>query len=189
LRETPDGEFVADAGGYWGEFAAEPDAYYEFVCLDPWGAWPPLHYYREPFPRSNNRVYFRVYPPPDSLLGWLFGLLPTDDAVASFSWANVNRAVLTGRDTLTVDGIDLATPAVADPAFTTLNILFGDFNLNGVSDLTALSLLPSRFYIKLFDLRVPTAPRRPVVFTFDGRTLATPNWRPGSEGISTVVFE
>ena len=89
-RPDPDAVFQTDNRGYWGPFPARPDAYYEFVCLDSLGQWPPLHYYREPFLRSNNKVYFRVFPPPDSLLGRFFQLLPREDAVAAFSWMNIN---------------------------------------------------------------------------------------------------
>ncbi|MDP8225083.1 MAG: hypothetical protein P9L99_17110 [Candidatus Lernaella stagnicola] len=189
LSAAPDAVLTSDADGSWGDFLAEPGAYYEFVCLDPLGEWPPAHTYREPFVRSNNNVYFRVYPPKDSWFGVLFSLLPTDDSLAKISWTSINRSVITGRDTFAVDGIDLATPEVADADFTTLYVMFDDLNANGLSDHTVLSLLPSRNYIKLYDLHVGTQTRRSVVFEFDGRRLAVPNWKALSEGVSTVVFE
>jgi hypothetical protein len=189
-RPQPDAVFHTDARGHWGPFAAQPNAYYEFVCLDSLGDWPPLHYYREPFLRSNNKVYFRVFPPPDSPLGWLFQLLPRDDGVAAFSWMNVNQAVIHGRDTLTVNGIRLDTATLADPEYTTLDIVFGDWNFNGQSDEKLIgSLLPSRRFIKLFDLMVGTESPQPIHFNFNGRHLAIRNWKAHSEGISTVVFE
>ncbi|MCZ7585183.1 MAG: hypothetical protein M5R36_18650 [Deltaproteobacteria bacterium] len=76
VSDIPDGIFLSDAQGYWGDFTARPGAAYEFLLEDPDGFWPPLHYYREPFPRSDNKVYFRVFPDPFSLLGFVFRVLP-----------------------------------------------------------------------------------------------------------------
>lgn len=190
LSEEPDGSFATEGDGKWGPFDAEPGAYYEFLCLDPDGHWPPLHYYREPFVRSSNMIYLRVYPEPETPLGRLFGLASFDENVAAFSWININQAVISGRDELKVNGIELSTMEIADPSYTTIVIVFGDINFNGISDEAfGGSLLPSRFYVQFFDLIVPTQPREPIVFTFNGRSLAVPGWKANSEGVSTAVFE
>jgi triacylglycerol lipase len=190
LHANPGGVFFTDEEGRWGVFDAAPGAYYEFTCLDPAGFWPPMHYYREPFKRSNNKVYFRVYPKTGSALGLLFGALPLDDAFASFSWMNVNQAVLSGRDELSVNGIDLATPAIADPALTTLVIVFGDVNGNGLSDEIPLGgALAEIDFVRFFDLLIATEQFAPIQFTFNGRIMAVPNWMARSQGLSVAVFE
>lgn len=48
------------AGGTWGPFAAEPDAYYEFMVTVP--GEPVTHIYRSPFPRSSRIVDLRPQP-------------------------------------------------------------------------------------------------------------------------------
>jgi pimeloyl-ACP methyl ester carboxylesterase len=190
LRDTPDGQYVSEIDGAWGPFEAEPGAYYELVVIDANGDWPPLHFYREPFIRSNNMTYMRVYPDPDSAMAAIFNLTTQDDSVAGFSWIALNQALIYGRDTLTVNGIELSTPDVAPAAETTINIMFGDLNGNGISDNVLIgSMLPNHFYMKLFDLRIETEPRAPIVFNFNGRTMAIPNWKADSEGVSTAVFE
>lgn len=45
------------ADGLWGPFAADPDAYYEFVLTVPGAAI--THTYRSPFPRSSDIVHLR----------------------------------------------------------------------------------------------------------------------------------
>jgi pimeloyl-ACP methyl ester carboxylesterase len=190
LRDTPDDIFYSDSDGTWGPFQAAPGAYYEFHCLDPYGHWPPLHYYREPFSRSNNMVYLRVYPEPGTALADFFGIASFEEDVAAFSWININQALQYGRDTLTVNGIELATEEVAPPEYTTIVIVFGDINFNGISDATYEGgLVPSRYYVAFFDLLIPTEPREPIVFEFNGRTMAIPNWEARSGGISTAVFQ
>ncbi len=190
LHANPSGVFFTDDEGRWGVFDAAPGAYYEFTCLDPAGFWPSMHYYREPFLRSNNKVYFRVYPKTGSALGLLFGALPLDDAFASFSWLNVNQAVLFGRDELSVNGIDLSTPAMADPALSTLVIVFGDVNGNGLSDEIPLEgALAEIDFVRFFDLLIASEPFAPIQFTFNGRIMAVPNWMARSQGLSVAVFE
>ncbi len=190
LFKNPSGVFFSDDDGRWGVFDAAPGAYYEFACLDPAEFWPPMHYYREPFARSNNNVYFRVYPKSDSALGLVFRALPLSDAWASFSWMNINRSVMLGRDTLSVNGIDLSTPAIADAALTTLVIVFGDANGNGVSDENALAgPLAEVDFVRFFDLLIASDPYIPIRFEFNGRAMAVPNWKARTQGLSVAVFE
>lgn len=190
LRTLPDALLRSDSHGYWGPFEASPHAYYEFNCIDPLEFWPDLHYYREPFLRSNDKVYFRVYPSPTTTLGEQFMNLPLDDSIASFSWININQSVVSGRDTFTVNGQDLATPEMADAEATLLVIVFGDVNENGVSDNEPAGGLYSRLkYFKFFDLLVGTESRQSIEFVFNGRKMAVPNWKAASEGLSIAVFE
>jgi len=190
LDDEPLAEYVSDDEGVWGDFIAEPGAYYEFVCRDPEGFWSPLHYYREPFIRSNNKVYFRVYPEPDTILGLFFRLLPLDDSVASFSTLHINQSVVAGRDTFTVNGLALDTPEIAAAQYTTLVVEFGDFNMNGLSDDAFYSsLFPNHWFIQMFDLLIGAAEPQPIQFVFNERTITIPNWKSKTEGLSVIIFE
>jgi len=190
FSQVPNGVFIADVDGYWGPFAAKHGAYYEFVCLDPETFWPPLHYYREPFLRSNNKVYFRVFPKPNSFLGFAFRFLPLNDSRAIFAWLNINQSVMVGRDTFYVNGINLSTTEMADPSITTLVVFFFDANFNGKSDQTPAggiyTLIP---FVRFFDLLIGTQEKQPISFEFNGREMAIPNWKSRSEGLSIAVFE
>lgn len=189
LNKEPAATLVTDAQGYWGEFQAAVATHYEFVCRDPDGVYPPVHYYREPFVRPDNKVYFRVFPEPDTSLGKLFRLFPFNDKVALFAWLGLNRAVIAGRDTLTIDGADLAIPGLADPANTTLVIGFFDGNFNGQSDWTPLGGLFDSFpFVAAFDLRVPADQPWPQTFVFNGRTMTIRNWPSRTEGVSIAHF-
>jgi len=181
---------TTDAQGAWGPIDAQPGVSYEFVCLDPAGILPPVHYYREPFPRSNNKIYFRVLPDGESMLGRLLGFAPFNDNYALLAWLNVNQAVIAGRDTFFVNGIDLATDAIADPENTTLGVFFFDANFNGVSDeAPAGGIFSSIIFLRFFDLLIGTETYDPIVFEFNGRTIAVPNWKSRTEGVSIAVFE
>ncbi|NLH47807.1 MAG: alpha/beta fold hydrolase [Myxococcales bacterium] len=188
LTEEPAADLITDRLGYWGAFTAAPDAFYEFVCLDPSGDWPPVHYYREPFTRSNAMVYFRVFPPKQSLLGLAFRLLPLNDDYAIFAWLNINQAAVYGRDTFAVNEFDLATPEMTDPSITTITVFFFDTNFNGVSDGAPAGGIWSSFpFLRAFDLWLPaTGSTR---FQFDGREMNIRNWPSKTDGLSIAVFE
>jgi pimeloyl-ACP methyl ester carboxylesterase len=73
--------FNADENGDWGPFELTPGAHYEFFVTPTGEEAVPIHYYREPFVRSNTLVYLRTLPDPTSLAGILLAGLPfADDA-------------------------------------------------------------------------------------------------------------
>lgn len=190
LADEPDALLLTDAGGYWSGFAAAPGTYYEFACTDPDGLFPTLHYYREPFMRSCDKVYFRVFPAPDTLPGLLFRLLPFRDRYAMCAWLNLTQAVVVGRDRLYIDGIDLVSPDLAAPETNTIVVGFFDINFNGVSDLTVPGGLFATFpFIRIFDYLISTDERTPIVFEFNGDRLAVPNWKSRTEGLVFAVFD
>lgn len=190
LSNSPTAAFVADANGYWGPFNAEPGRHYEYVVTDPEGDWPPLHYYREPPPRSCSLVYFRAFPPPWSLLGLAFRLLPYNDEHALLAHLTVNQAVIADRDTLFVDGYDLATGEIASPEATTIAVFYFDANFNGVSDGRMAGGLYAAFpFIKVFDLKIDASAPRTIPLVFNGRSNSVLNWKSASEGITIAVFE
>jgi hypothetical protein len=190
LSEAPAATVTTGARGHWRGFTATPGTFYEFVLNDPDGKWPPLHYYREPFVRSNNLVYFRALPPKNSLAGLLFRLLPLNDQWPIFAFLNLNQAVVYGRDTFTVDGINLATPEMTDPSITTIAVFFFDANYNGVSDLTpAGGIFSSLIFLRGFDLLLDAAPPRGIPLVLNGREMNVRNWPSKTGGLSIALFE
>jgi len=180
--------FVADQEGNWGPFDAEPGAYYEYEVADPGGAWQPIHYYREPLPRSCGLVYFRVFPPAGSLLGVVFqlllGLNPDGMLLATL---NMNQAVVYGRDTLFADGYEVSIPRVTAPERTAIAIFYTDFP--GLDPGQAPAIDELLAFIQLFDLDVETGTPRAVPLAFNGRDLMVRNWRSGTDGVTIGVFE
>ncbi len=80
------------ADGLWGPFAAQPDAYYEFVFQVPGHAI--THIYRSPFPRSSDVVHLR---PVD--------LAKADASAGSVVMMSRPRGYFgVGRDTFLLDG-------------------------------------------------------------------------------------
>lgn len=181
--------FISGPYGYWGPFKALPGIYYEFECVDPNGFWPAIRYYHEPFVRSIDKTYFRVLPDSGILPGFLSALLPIPDDYTIFAWLDLNQSVIEGRDTLTLNGIDLAIPELADASIQTIALFFMDANFNGQSDMEAAGgIFASMPFIRIFDIRILTEEPQPLVFEFNGRKMAIPNLKPRSEGLPIALF-
>jgi hypothetical protein len=189
LGQDPVASFVTDAQGAWGPFDADPGRYYEYVVIDPGGTWVPIHYYREPLPRSCRLAHFRVFPPQGSVLGLVFdallGLNPEGVLLATL---NMNQAVVHGRDTLFADGYEVSIPEVASAEKTTIAIFYTDFPGVDPGEAPPLNDLLGAF-IQTFDLAVETETPRTVPLAFNGRDLAVRNWRSGTDGVVIGVFE
>ena len=190
LDATPIATFIPDTSGYWGPFKAKPGQHYEYEIHSTSQSARPIHYYREPLPRSCNLVYFRVFPPLCSLPGLLLALLPYSDDYALLATLHINQAVVAGRDTLFVDGYEVSTPEVTPPEKTAIAIFFFDANRNGVSDGQAAGgFFEAMPFIQAFDLRVDTTNQRPVPLVFNGRMNSVQNWKSDSQGVTIAVFE
>ena len=189
LSIEPEATFRSDEYGYWGTFEAQAGAYYEFACNDFGSHWPTIHYYPEPFAASTDKLYFRMIPPHYTPLGALVNFAPFSDRYALFAWLDLNQAVISGRDTLSVNGIDLSSAAMADRSINTIAMFFFDTNFNGQSDLQPGGGFYDRIsFMRVFDLIVDTDKEIPIVFEFNGRQIAIPNWKSKSEGVSIALF-
>ena len=188
LREEPVASFVSREDGAWGPFQAQPGQHYEYVVKDNDPYWKPIHYYREPLPRSCDLVYFRAFPPPASLFGCVLGLLVNRDPEAMvLATLNINRSIIHGRDKLFVDNREVSIPEVTDAQKTTIAIFYTDYIEAEQGGTPAFNSF--MVFIQGFDLVVDTQVQGPVPLVFNGRPLAVRNWKTGTEGITIGVFE
>ena len=188
LQADPAATFVSGEGGVWGPFQAQPGRHYEYVVTDADPFWKPIHYYREPLPRSCNLVYFRTFPPRASLFGFVFGLLINRDPEAMvLATLNINRAIIHGRDELFVDDREVSIPEVTDAGKTAIAIFYTDFP--AVEQGEAAAFNDFMVFIQGFDLVVDTQLPDTVPIVFNGRPLSVRNLKSGTDGITIGVFE
>lgn len=212
LTAAPQASFTTGADGTWGPFQADPAAYYEFEVSAT--GLRPFHYYRQPFARSNSLIYLRVLPASNLLLDRVLGDIRYDDGSSNVVFFSANQALYHGRDTATLDGIELVTPAMAPPppaAATTIVIFVFDANGNGRTDggpipiqIPELPLLepvasqdggqdsdqPSELpFVRQYDAFLDAGTRRTLTLTMNGATLHVPTWKGDSQGVIIVVFD
>ncbi|MFC1890462.1 alpha/beta fold hydrolase [Thermodesulfobacteriota bacterium] len=189
LQPLPAATFVSDDEGNWGPFDAVAGQHYEYEVINSHPFWRPIHYYREPLPRSCDLVYCRTFPPVLSMVGMGLALLPYNDCHTLLATLIMNQAIVAGRDSFFVDGYELSTGDITPAEKTTIAAFFFDANGNGQSDAVAPGFLGGFPFIQIFDLYIEAEPDRPIPFVFNGRTMAVRNWMSDTEGIPIAVFE
>jgi hypothetical protein len=104
--------------------------------------------------------------------------------------SQLNGAIVAGRDSLKVNGIELATQEIAPEKGTKVGFFLFDANGNKKTDAT----LPkgptwTRPFLTAADVYIPTAKPESVKLEFNGHVLNVPNWKAASEGQSSVAFD
>jgi hypothetical protein len=180
--------YTTNEYGQWGCFNAEEGAFYEFEVTPVEPSGRKLHYYREPFLTSDNIVYLRAMPPASSLAGILLASLPADDEqVVVIAFAS-SQAVITGRDELFANNVELSTPEFASADNTSIAFFLYD-NGNGQTDANAVGLFGSLSFLSGVDVFFPTIETQAITLTFNQRTLNVRNWPSESEGLTIGVFD
>lgn len=186
LRKKPDAQFTIDYHGNWGPMNAIRNASYEFVARGTDTTARPIHYFREQVTRSNRNIYLRVIPT-SGMLSMMFSGLPSDScpALAVFS---ASRAVLNGRDVLTVDGIQLTGTDFFTASRTTIAMFLYDGNKNGKSDLNGVGLFNMQgVFLAGIDMFFDPN-KKSLELQLNGRALNIPVI-PSSKGITVPVFD
>jgi pimeloyl-ACP methyl ester carboxylesterase len=188
IHERPDATFTVQNGGRWGPFRAKPGQHYEF-CLTIPAAKRPVHYYREPFERTDLLVYLKTrdLKAPDTVQ--LEKALNLSDDSSTMVVSQLNGAIVAGRDSLKVNGVEVATDKIAPERGTKVGFYLFDANQNKKTD---ASLPEGRQwntpFVTAADIYVPTAKPETITFEFNGHVMHVPNWKGASEGQIFVQF-
>lgn len=188
VNSSPDFVATADADGNFGPVAALSCVSYEFEVIGNAGDRI-LHYYREPFIRSDQLVYLRTIPS-SGLASLLLGSLPSDDNQTVLAFYSGSQAVISGRDSLTVDDTFLATPDFTAAANSIIAMFFYDDNNNQVSDVTQIGGTWAflNTFLKAIDFYFPTQNSTSIPLQLNGRTINVPNLQSATEGVAIAQF-
>lgn len=189
IAAKPNFVFSTDNKGFWGPFRAEANAYYEFVVYDNIAGSRKVHYYREPFTRSDKLIYLRTFPTGFSIAGLFLAALPKDDNQSVTAFFGASQAAVADRDVLVLDGNTLSTNTFCSKENTTIALFTYDDNNNKTTDLATIAAFDAFPFLKGADIYFPTTARQTITMTFNSRTLKATNWKSGSEGVNVMVFE
>jgi len=188
--EVAQATFTVAADGGWGPFDALPETLYEFELTGPEATDRPVHYYREPFIASNRFVRLRALPPPGTLVGALFSQIPYGTEHSVLIAFAESQAIVSGRDTLVIDGETLSTAAIA-PASRTLIALFlfdeGTDQMSGDEVQAFKNITP--VFLAALDRFLAADTDRSTTLTFNGRTLVVPAWPSSPGGAIVATFD
>lgn len=190
INSSPDFTLTTNAQGYWGPQNLNADSYYEFEIISNVSGDRTVHYFREKFTHHNPLVYLRTLPPASSLAGQLLSGLPDDDNQSVLAVFTANQATVAGRDTLSVNNVPLSTQSITPASATVIAMFLYDDNNNQQTDLTkpfVFSFLNQ--FLTARDMYFATSPAGSIPLYFNGRSLAVPNLKSHTDGISVAVFD
>jgi pimeloyl-ACP methyl ester carboxylesterase len=184
-KSAPDFHFLADSLGNWGPFIADPSIGYEFV-LQPTGGQRTVHYFHEPFVQSNSLVYLRALPK-TGMTALLLNILPADDNQSVLAIFTSNGAVVSGRDSLTLNDINLSSSIIAPASKTGIaQFIFDDGDKKSSGKLIPnFNAVP---FMNGVDLLLDTQSNSPIHLYFNGRDLYLPKRKSASEGVMVLVL-
>ncbi|MFT5434897.1 MAG: pimeloyl-ACP methyl ester carboxylesterase [Myxococcota bacterium] len=182
-------EFAIGDDGRFGPTTIESDLTYEFHVTGPTADDRPVHYYRQSSGKPNPFIYLRTLPDPSAgIVGGIFGGIPfADDGVVLVVFME-SRSLVANVDSLTVNGVELATDDLAAPEDTTIALFIYDANANAMSDGTPVALFESFPFIAGVDMHIP-ADGTPIEVTLNGQTLYLNSWAAGTDGAALAVFD
>ncbi|WP_438946712.1 alpha/beta fold hydrolase [Sediminibacterium sp.] len=186
IASQPDFTFTTDERGSWGPFIAKPGIGYEFV-LKPAGGQRTVHYFYEPFSADNLLVYLRALPK-TGLPALLLNTLPSNDMQSVVAVFCSNRAVIAGRDSLTIDGLNLSAKDISPDTKTAIAHFIFD-NGDGISSGNLISTFKQLPFMNGVDFFLNATDKKPVQVFYNGRTFYLPKRKSASEGIMVMVLK
>lgn len=180
---------LCNQGGYWGPFQGKSGVHYEFTIKGTEPNDRRIHYYRQPFQRSNSLIYLRGLPPPSSPAGILLSGLPKDDRQSVLAIFASNQAVIAGRDTLTFEDTELSTGTLSPASSSNIAYFLYDANNNQRSDNTPILTFSFVPFLAGVDQFISAQSPAHYTATLNGQSLAFRNWRSNSDGIIVLVFD
>jgi hypothetical protein len=186
MDEKPIFKYNTDQQGNWGPFKAQAAVAYEFV-LKPAGGQRTVHYFHEPFTSDDPLVYLRALPK-TGMTALLLNTLPSNDQQSVLAIFSSNRAVIAGRDSLTIDGLNLASETIS-PASKTAIAHFIFENGDGNSTGNLIPTFKSIPFMNGIDFLLDPNDTKPVHIFYNGKHYNLPKIKSASEGIMVLVLK
>jgi len=187
--DTPMASAVTDSEGLWGPITVAANTIYDFKAISPDESEITPHYYLGPFERSNPFVYLRTLPTNLSLVGLLLGMVPFERDEAILIIFSNQRALVSGRDTLKIAGVELLTDEIAPPDDTILALFLYDENENQVGDQTTIDAFASIPFLNGVDSFYPLTDKAGISIEFNGDSLTVPAISSKTDGPVVIILD
>ncbi|MBL7748942.1 MAG: hypothetical protein JNM19_16000, partial [Chitinophagaceae bacterium] len=185
LSKEPFMVFKTSNKGEWGTFIADRKSRYEIELVPADSSQRTISYYFEPFSEPNSYVYLRGFPK-GNMVASMLGNLPAKKEQSLIIVYSSQKAVIAGRDSLSVNNIPLSS-ATLTPASKTIISTFiyddGDGKTSGMP-LKQFSVTP---FLSGVDINLPAMKNGTHTIYYNGRKLVLPA-KSSKERILLAVF-
>ncbi len=165
--------FIADEKGNWGPFKANPSLYYELALLPADSLARRISYYFEPFTTTDNHIYLRGFAQ-TGMMGMMLSSLPKKEDQSAIVVFSANKAMIGGRDSVTINGIPISTPQLTPAAKTIISSFIFDDG-DGKTSGKALKQFSTAPFIGGVDISLPVNPVSKNTVYFNGSYLVLPS--------------
>ncbi len=171
-QAKPIASFSVDENGNWGSFTAIKNSHYEFE-LKPFSPEErTVSYFFEPFNKGNELLYLRGFPQ-GNMVGMMLGKLPAKKEQSAIVVFSANKAMIGGRDSLTVNGIAISSETLT-PANRTIISTFIFDDGDGITSGKLLKQYANAPFIGGVDISLPVKNKKGNVIYYNGRKLVLP---------------
>jgi hypothetical protein len=186
LTSEPLARFTTASDGRWGPFAANPSQHYEFIVTPRGEGKRIVHYFREPHTFNNATIYLRTLPT-SGLAGFLLKSLPTNNNEVCLAVFSSSKAMIHGRDNLTVQGLEVTRADIASVEKTAIAFFVFDEKSDGQSTGMAVNAFKNLPFMSAIDFLIDPE-FAPIDINLNARRMMIPGIR-ANEGIVVVVYE
>lgn len=177
--------FTTDAQGNWGPFLADTLLHYELELIPSAASARRVSYFFEPFTLFNTHIYLRGFPQ-GGMIAMMLGGLPEKDNQSAIVVYSSSKAMIAGRDSVTVNGVPVSSPLLTPASKTIISSFIfddGDEKTSG-KGLKQFSAAP---FIGGVDVSLPANHKRGNTIYYNGRKLVLPA-APSNRKIMLAVF-
>ncbi|MDZ4792694.1 MAG: alpha/beta fold hydrolase [Bacteroidota bacterium] len=183
--QKPNASFTVTANGHWGTFTATANKHYEMELVPDGENERTISFFFEPFTQSNSNIYLRGFPK-GNMISMLLGSLPAKDSQSAIAIFSSNKAMIGGRDSVTINKIPVSS-SLLTPASKTIISSFIFDDGDGISSGKALKQFNAAPFIGGVDISLPVNMKKVNIVYFNGRKLVLPKVS-SKERILLAVF-
>ena len=161
---------ITDKNGNWPSTLVDKSAALEFELHSK--SSRTIRYFVEPQASDNHLIYLRTIPA-TGIAGGLLRAIPKNDTAVALAIFSASHAIINGRDSLTIDGINLSTPLLTPTKKTIVaNFVFDDGD--GKSSNTNIKGFGIGMFLSAVDTYIKASKKEKSVIYFNGKTLMIP---------------
>ena len=182
LKEKAEYITTTDSAGNWKALAANPYIYYEFVVKPANTSGRIIHYFHEPCTANSQLMYLRTLSK-NGLAAMITNNLPSNDSTATLAIFSSNKAVISGRDSLTINGFNLSSAQFSSAEKTSITYFVYQHS-NKANTPNQMAKFP---FINNIDLKLPAAEK--IQLFYNGRNMTLTALPSSTEGIMVAMFD
>jgi hypothetical protein len=174
---------LTDLNGFWPSTLVSKNSFLEFELHSKKSRV--IRYYVEPQQSNNHLMYLRTIPT-SGLVSGLMRAVPKNDSTVALAIFSSNHAIIYGRDSLTIDTVNLST-ATLSPAKKTIAASFVFDDGDGKTSKTNVKGFGIGMFLSATDYYIKPSDTEKSAIYFNGKRILVPRI-PSKDAVMVIMF-